>query len=66
VKNHNNQTKKIREVINTVVEKGGIDYAAEAMNNYKDKALSVLDDFQDSDAKFALQELVKYTTTREK
>jgi octaprenyl-diphosphate synthase len=64
VKNNNNDPKKVAEVIEFVVKSGGIQYAEQKMNEYKDKALTILKDFKDSDSKVSLGELVKYTTER--
>ncbi len=39
VKNHNENKKKVKEVIDFVIKTGGIEYAQKSMMNYKDKAL---------------------------
>ena len=64
IKNENKDAEKVRYVIDTVVETGGIDYAAEKMNNYRDEALIILHETPDSDVRKALEELVRYTTDR--
>ena len=64
IKNENKNTKKVRYVIDTVVETGGISYAAEKMNFYRDEALSILHEFKDNEVRKALEELVRYTTDR--
>ena len=64
VKNNNNDPKKVAEVVNFVIQNGGIHYAEIKMNEYKDKALSILSTFPDSASKTSLSELVKYTTER--
>ena len=64
IKNENKNTKKVRYVIDTVVETGGISYAAEKMNFYRDEALSILHEFEDNEVRKALEELVRYTTDR--
>ncbi|PCJ28527.1 MAG: polyprenyl synthetase [Flavobacteriales bacterium] len=66
VKNHNENKKKVKEVINFVIETGGIEYAQKAMNNYKDKALNILKEFEQNVANKALAQLVIYTTERTK
>ncbi|PID87911.1 MAG: polyprenyl synthetase [Bacteroidia bacterium] len=58
--------KQIRKIISFVEESGGIQYAEEKMNFYKDKALTLLDDFPDNEAKFALQGLIEYIVERKK
>ena len=64
IKNENRNTEKVRYVIDTVVETGGITYAAEKMNFYRDEALSILHEFEDNEVRKALEELVRYTTDR--
>lgn len=66
VKNHNKNKKKVKEVIDFVIETGGLDYAQKAMNNYKEKALDILKEFEQNEANRALAELVIYTTERTK
>ena len=66
VKNDNEDTKKVKEVIDLVIKNGGIKYATEKMHTYKNKALEVIKPFPDSDAKKALEFLVNYTVEREK
>jgi octaprenyl-diphosphate synthase len=66
VKKHNEDKKKVKEVIEFVIQNGGITYAQKAMNNYKDKALSILNEFEQNEATNALAELVKYTIERTK
>ena len=66
VKKHNEDKKKVKEVINFVIEAGGISYAQKAMNSYKDKALEILQEFEQNEANKALAELVIYTTERKK
>ncbi len=64
VKNNNNNPKKVAEVIDFVVKSGGIEYATEKMIEFKNKALAIISDFPESDAKISLIGLVKYTTER--
>lgn len=66
VKKNNNDTVKVDEVINYVLEKGGIEYATVRMNEYKKMALEILEKFQDNEAKESLVELVNYTISRNK
>jgi octaprenyl-diphosphate synthase len=56
----------ISEVAAFVHEFRGMDYAEIKMNQYRDKALSILDTYPDSDAKSSLREFVYYTTSRNK
>ncbi len=64
VKNNNNDPKKVAEVIDFVIKSGGIQYAEQKMNEYKNEALLRLSLFSDSPSKTSLLELVKYTTDR--
>ncbi len=64
IKNENKDHAKVKLVIDTVVSSGGIAYAAEKMNGYRNQALSLLHEFPDSEVRRALEELVKYTTDR--
>ena len=64
IKNENKNLEKVRYVIDTVVETGGINYAAEKMNSYRDEALSILHEFEDNEVRKALEGLVRYTTDR--
>ena len=66
VKKHNENKKKVKEVINFVIETGGIEYAQTAMYNYREKALAILNEFEQNEANKALAELVIYTTERTK
>ena len=64
MKNENKNPGKIKQVIDTVNQSGGIKYAAQKMNEYRDEALAILNSFNESPARKALEELVRYTTDR--
>lgn len=66
VKNHNDDPKKVTEVINFVIEKRGIQYAEKVMHQYKDKALAQLNSVPDSPSKQSLIQLVNYSIERKK
>ncbi len=66
IKNHNKDKKKVDEVIQFVVNSGGIQYAEDAMNMHRKKALDILKEFDDSPAKSSLQDLILFTTERKK
>jgi len=55
---------EISQVIKYVAENGGMQYAETRMNQYRDKALAILDSYPDSDVKESLREFVSYTTSR--
>ncbi len=64
IKNENKKADKIKYVLDEVNAAGGINYAEEKMELYKNDALQVLQQFPDSDVRKALEELVNYTTGR--
>jgi len=64
IKNHNKDNEKVRHVIKKVVAAGGIEYATQKMNAYRDEALAILHEFEDNDVRKGLEELVRYTTDR--
>jgi len=66
VKNHNENPKKVKRAVELVIEYDGIKYAHEKMLEYKERALELLKDIPDSDAKTAILGLVDYTTNRKK
>ena len=66
VKNKKKTKSEINEVISFVSDYGGINYAELKMNQYRDKALAIIDSYPDSDVKNSLKEFVQYTTSRKK
>lgn len=66
IKYHHKNKKKVKEVTDFVAEKGGISYAIDVMNDYKEKALSILNEMEQNEANRALRKLVVYTTERTK
>lgn len=66
VKNHNEDPKKVAEVVDKVHRSGGIAYAQKRMYEYREKALSLLQRFPDSPARQSLKDLLIYTTERKK
>ena len=66
IKRHNKKPHKVKEIVDFVVSKGGIDYAKDKMVEYKDKALAILNEFPDNESNESLRELVNYTTVRKK
>lgn len=64
VKNENTQKDKVQFVLDEVEKAGGIRYATDKMNAFRDEALDLLYQFPDSDVRKALEELVRYTTDR--
>jgi octaprenyl-diphosphate synthase len=66
VKNRKKTKAEIGEVIDFVSEYGGMQYAELRMNQFRDKALAILDIYPDSEVKNSLKEFAFYTTTRNK
>jgi octaprenyl-diphosphate synthase len=64
IKNQNKVKPKIKYVLDLVQETGGIQYARQKMNAYRDEALSILYEFPDSEVRKGLEELVRFTTDR--
>lgn len=66
VKNHNTNPKKVQEVINFVNNSDGISYAQNKMEYHKSVALDLLNEFDSSQSKEALIQLVQYSIDRKK
>ena len=66
VKSNNNNAEKVQRVIDFVINSGGIDYASEKMFTYRKEALEILHNFEDCEARKALEGLVNYTIYRKK
>ncbi|MFI5131907.1 MAG: polyprenyl synthetase family protein [Chitinophagales bacterium] len=64
VKNNNTDKEKVRWVVKKVEESGGISYATERMNQYKNDALQVLRQFSETPVRKGLEDLVLYVTDR--
>lgn len=65
IKNHADENKKVKEVIAFVKQSGGIQYAEQRMNEYRDKAFILLNTFPDNAYRQSLFELVRFTTERQ-
>lgn len=66
IKYENKKKKAVREVIDFVTQSGGLEYAEEAMNDYRKRAFDVLSEFPDSESKKHLMNLVDYVVNRKK
>ena len=64
IKNHNEDKRRVKEVIDFVIASGGIEYAAQKMRDFRSEALTILHTFEDSPSRQALEGLVMYTTER--
>jgi octaprenyl-diphosphate synthase len=66
VKNHNDEADKIAQIINFVKETGGLQYAESQMKKYQDEAFAILNTFPQGDSRTGLEQLVRFTTERNK
>lgn len=66
VKNHNENSEKVEEVIQFVRASGGLDYATQKMLQFQQEAFDILAQFPDNPYKEGLKQLVKFTTERNK
>jgi len=66
VKNRKKTKAEINEVIEFVRSSGGPEYTETKMNQYRDKALSILDSYPGSEIRDSLKRFVNYTTSRNK
>tara|TARA_B110000014_G_scaffold209749_1_gene161349 strand:- start:1635 stop:2612 length:978 start_codon:yes stop_codon:yes gene_type:complete len=66
IKNHNEDTNRVQEVIEMVIANGGIEYSEKKMFEYKEKALALIKGFPDNPSKNALIGLVDYSIARNK
>jgi len=64
IKRYNNDPKKVRELVDYVKTSGGMDYAIKVMKDYQQKALNILSEFPDSEAKKSLQLMLDYVISR--
>ena len=66
IKRKNKTSTVVKELIQMVIEKGGLEYAEVKMNEFKDKAVTALMEFEDCEARTSLIDLMNYITTRKK
>jgi len=64
VKKHNKEKKRVKEVITFVKENGGIEYTISKMNDYKNRALSILENYPTSPYKDSLIQMIDYVVER--
>lgn len=64
VLNNNKEKEKVDFVLDKVKDLGGIRYAEEKMNQYRNEALSIMATFPETPERRALEEMVYYTTDR--
>ena len=66
VKNKNEDKKAVKELVQIVIEHGGIKYAQQRMDEYHQKAISLLKELPENQYRKGLQDLIAYTIEREK
>lgn len=66
VKNHNEESDKVSEVIDFVRNSGGLDYAQTRMDAYQQEAFTILNELPEHESRDSLQQLVMFTTERKK
>ncbi|ALU25419.1 polyprenyl synthetase family protein [Myroides odoratimimus] len=66
VKNHNEDKRRVKEVIAFVKQKGGLEYATTKMVEYQQEALNILQEFPESTYREALFTMVNYVIERKK
>jgi octaprenyl-diphosphate synthase len=66
IKNHNTDKVRVKELIQFVKSKGGLEYAVSIMKQYQNKALTILQKCPDSTYKHSLELMVNYVIDRKK
>jgi octaprenyl-diphosphate synthase len=65
IKKHNRNKKRVKEVIAFVKENGGIEYSTSKMNDYKNRAIGILENYPPSEYKTSLIKMIDYVVERE-
>jgi octaprenyl-diphosphate synthase len=66
IKNHNKDSKRVKEVIAFVKDNGGLEYAVSQMKAFQEQALKLLESFPESPYKKSLILMVNYVIERNK
>lgn len=66
VKNHNKDKIRVKEVIAFVKQQGGLEYAIDKMKQFQQEALTLLDQYPESEFKNSLVLMVNYVIERKK
>ncbi|MEN9525484.1 MAG: hypothetical protein RLZZ256_868 [Bacteroidota bacterium] len=64
LKNENTQPERVKWVIDTVKEYGGISYATDKMNTFKSQAIEQLHQFPETPVRQGLEDMVRFVTER--
>lgn len=63
-KNPNKKKHEVRYIIDTVVNTGGMTYAGQKMEEFKQEAMNILEQFEDNQDKACMIQLANYITNR--
>ena len=66
IKNYNKDKKRVQEVIDFVIEHGGLEYAVDKMKEFQNKAFLILQNYPDSEFRKSLEIMVNYVIERKK
>ncbi|WP_400191673.1 polyprenyl synthetase family protein [Hymenobacter sp. B81] len=66
VQNNDGRSDRVQAVIGFVKQSGGLEYAIQRMQQFRDEALAILHTFPASPARTSLEQLIEYTIEREK
>lgn len=64
IKRYNNDSKRVKELIQFVKQSGGLDYAIGVMKDFQHKAQQILEEFPESKAKQSLRLMLDYVIER--
>ena len=64
IKRHHKNSEKVKEVISYVHQQGGIKYARTVMEQYKNEAITLLNEFPANSGRQSLLDLIQYTVDR--
>ncbi|HKJ33903.1 MAG TPA: polyprenyl synthetase family protein [Balneolales bacterium] len=65
-KKHKKKNSDIKEIIEFVKDKGGIEYTRNVMNSYVNKAYELLQQFPESESRNNMEDLIYFVVTRKK
>ena len=66
IKNHSEKSQTVKDVVSFVNKYSGMEYASNKMEEYKTKALEILDTFENSESKQSLRALIDFILDRDK
>lgn len=66
IKNHHNNPRKVADLIDYIKGSGGLEYARSKMEEHRDRALHILDEFPTNESSDSLRSLVNFVIERKK